>query len=319
MNKEIKKSTRQAYGEMLVKIVEDNDKVVVLDADLAKSTKSILVKEKYPDRFYNFGIAEQNMVSIAAGLASCGFIPFASTLSVFATQRACDQLTVSVCYPNLNVKLIGTHAGISIGKDGATHQAISDIAISRSIPNLTVIVPADAVETEKAVRAIARMKGPVYLRLGRSDLPYIFDEGYDFQVGKGSVVVKGKDIALVANGIMLHEAVKAREILLKEGIDVEVVNMATVKPLDENLLLEEAQKFGALVVAEEHNVTGGVGSAISEYLSEIYPVPIIKVGVKDCFAESGAPDDLFKKYGLTAIDIAGGIRKALDLRRRRKC
>ena len=312
--KEGKKSTRQAYGEALLEVVANDNKVIVLDADLSKSTRSVLVKEKYPDRFYNIGIAEQNMVSIAAGLASCGFIPFASTLSVFATQRACDQLIVSVCYPKLNVKLVGTHAGISIGKDGVTHQAVSDIAITRSIPNLTVIVPADAAETKKAAAAIAKMEGPVYLRLGRAELPYIFDESYDFQIGKGNVVVKGKDAAIVANGIMLHGALEAREILLKEGIDVEVVNMATVKPLDENLLLEEAKKFGALVVAEEHNIAGGVGSAVSEYLSGICPVPIVRVGIKNCFAESGSPEDLFKKYELSAGDIANGVKRALNLR-----
>lgn len=310
------KSTRQAYGESLVEIVENNDKIVVLDADLAKSTRSILVKEKHPDRFFDVGIAEQNMVSLAAGLASCGFIPFASTLAVFATQRACDQLIVSVCYPKLNVKLVGTHAGISIGKDGATHQAISDIAITRSIPNLTVIVPADATETKKATQAIAQMEGPVYLRLGRAELPYIFDGNYEFKIGKGSVVAMGKDVAIISNGIMLHEALQARQFLLKEGIDAEVVNMATVKPLDENLVLEEARKFGVLVVAEEHNIAGGVGSAISEYLSEVYPIPIIKVGIKDCFAESGSPEDLFKKYGLTASDITKEVKRALNLRRR---
>ena len=307
------KSTRQAYGEELLKLVENNDKIIVLDGDLAKSTKSILVKEKYPDRFYDIGVAEQNMVSIAGGLASCGFIPFASTLSVFAIQRACDQLIVSVCYPKLNVKLVGTHAGISIGKDGATHQAISDIAVTRSIPNLTVIVPADATETKKATEAIAKMKGPVYLRLGRADLPFIFDENYDFQIGKAGIVVKGKDIAIIANGIMLHGALEAREILLKEGIDAEVVNMATVKPIDENLLLNEAKKFGALIVAEEHNIAGGVGSAVSEYLSGIYPVPVVRVGIRDSFAESGTPEDLFKKYGLSALDIAGGVKRALNL------
>lgn len=310
-----KKSTRQAYGEALLKLIEIDERIIVLDADLAKSTRSILVKEKYPDRFYDIGIAEQNMVSIAGGLASCGFIPFASTLSVFAAQRACDQLIVSVCYPKLNVKLVGTHAGISIGKDGATHQAISDIAITRSIPNLTVIIPADAMETRKATEVIAGMNGPVYLRLGRDELPYIFDEGYDFQIGKGKIVVEGKDFAVVANGIMLHEALKAREILLKDKIDIELVNMATVKPLDKSLLLEEAQKFGALVVAEDHNINGGLGSAVSEYLSEIYPIPVIRIGINDTFAESGDPADLFKKYGLTAIDIANGVKKAIELRR----
>ncbi|HSQ33661.1 MAG TPA: transketolase family protein, partial [Peptostreptococcaceae bacterium] len=294
-------ATREAYGKALVKLGEKNNKVVVLDADLSKSTKTNDFYKQYPERFFNMGIAEQNLIGAACGFAAAGKIPFASTFAMFATGRAFEIIRNSVCYPKLNVKVCATHAGLTVGEDGASHQSVEDISIMRSIPNMTVIVPADGVETEQVIFNVAEFNGPVYVRLGRSAVPTIFDENYEFKIGKGSVVREGSDVSIIACGIMVNEAVIAHDILKSEGINARVINMSTIKPIDKQLIIEAAKETGAIVTAEEHSVIGGLGSAVSEVLCEEHPVVVRKVGVKDTFGESGTPKELLKKYGLTAV------------------
>ena len=304
-------ATREAYGKALVKLGEKNNKVVVLDADLSKSTKTNDFYKQYPERFFNMGIAEQNLIGAACGFAAAGKIPFASTFAMFATGRAFEIIRNSVCYPKLNVKVCATHAGLTVGEDGASHQSVEDISIMRSIPNMTVIVPADGVETEQVIFNVAEFNGPVYVRLGRSAVPTIFDENYEFKIGKGSVVREGSDVSIIACGIMVNEAVIAHDILKSEGINARVINMSTIKPIDKQLIIEAAKETGAIVTAEEHSVIGGLGSAVCEVLSEEYPVVVRKVGVKDTFGESGTPKELLKKYGLTSVDIAIAVKDAI--------
>ncbi|SHM58312.1 transketolase [Caldanaerovirga acetigignens] len=300
-------ATRDAYGEALAELGEEIKEIVVLDADLSKSTKTSVFAKKFPERFFNMGIAEQNLMGTAAGLATCGKIPFASTFAIFATGRAFEQVRNSICYPNLNVKIAATHAGITVGEDGATHQSIEDIALMRVMPNMTVISPADATETKMAVRAAAQIKGPVYLRLGRHPVETIFGEGYEFKPGKGVILREGKDVAIIATGVMVAEALKAAEMLEKDDIKAMVVNIHTIKPIDEEVILKAAE-CGAIVTAEEHSIIGGLGSAVAEVLSEKKPVPIKRIGIRDVFGMSGKPEELMKAYGLAAEDIAEAAR-----------
>ena len=300
-------ATRDAYGQALAELGATNDKVVVLDADLSKSTKTNDFKKLFPERFFNIGIAEQNLMGTAAGFAATGKIPFASSFAVFAVGRAYDQIRNSIAYPRLNVKIAATHAGLTVGEDGGSHQMLEDIALMRAVPNMTVIVPADGVETRQAVLAAAAYDGPVYIRLGRPKVPVLFGEDYEFEIGKGVVLRDGSDVTLVATGIMVSKAVEAAETLAAEGINAAVVNISTIKPLDDALLIAMAQKTGAVVTCEVHNIYGGLGSAVAEVLVENCPVPMTRVGVEDSFGESGLPDQLLEKYRLTVDNI---VKKA---------
>ncbi len=312
---EIKKiATREAYGKALAKFGAKYD-IVVLDADLSKSTKTDTFKKTFPERFINCGIAEASMMSTAAGLAACGKTVFASSFAMFAAGRAFEQVRNSICYPNLNVKIGATHAGISVGEDGATHQAVEDIAIMRAIPGMSVISPADAVEAEAAVEAAILHNGPVYLRFGRLAVPVINDETtYKFEWGKGVVLKDGTDVTIIANGLMVPEALKAHEILQSEGISARIVNMHTIKPIDKELIIDSIKKTGAIVTAEEHNIIGGLGSAVAEVVCKNAPAPIEMVGIEDKFGKSGVPAKLLEEYGLTAENIA---KKAHDVLKRK--
>ena len=314
MNKKI--ATREAYGKALVKLSTLNNNVVVLDADLSKSTKTADFKAVAPERFINMGIAESNMMGVAAGLSTCGKIPFVSSFAIFAAGRAYEQIRNSICYPNLNVKVCATHAGLTVGEDGATHQAIEDISLMRSIPNMTVINPCDAVETEAAILAIAEYKGPCYVRLGRLAVNTINDEKtYKFEIGKGVTLAQGNDATIIATGMMVESALEAKEILKKDGIEARVINIHTIKPIDKQLIIEAAKETKAIVTVEEHSVIGGLGSAVSEVVCEECPVPVVKVGIKDTFGESGNPYELLKKYGLTSEAICESVKKAIGLKK----
>ena len=309
-------ATREAYGKALVKLSNMNDKVVVLDADLSKSTKTAEFKSAAPERFINMGIAESNMIGVAAGLATCGKIPFASSFAMFAAGRAFEQIRNSICYPKLNVKICATHAGLTVGEDGATHQSVEDISLMRSIPNMVVINPADAVETEAAILAVAEYQGPCYVRLGRLAVDTINDENnYKFEIGKGITLADGNDVTIVATGMMVQLALQAKEELSKEGINARIINIHTIKPIDSDLLVKAAKETGAIVTAEEHSIIGGLGSAVSEVVSEECPVPVIKVGIKDTFGESGKPAQLLEKYGLTVEAIVNSAKKAISLKK----
>ena len=309
-------ATREAYGKALVKLSELNKDVVVLDADLSKSTKTADFKAVAPERFINIGIAESNMMGVAAGLSTCGKIPFASTFAMFAAGRAFEQIRNSICYPKLNVKVCATHAGLTVGEDGATHQSIEDISLMRSIPNMTVINPADAVETEAAILAVAEYNGPCYVRLGRLPVSVINDAGsYKFEIGKGVTLSQGDDVTIVATGMMVELALEAKDILSKEGINARVINIHTIKPIDKDLLIKAAKETSAMVTAEEHSIIGGLGSAVAEIVTEEYPVPVLKVGIKDTFGESGKPDELLKAYGLTVESIVEHSKKAISLKK----
>lgn len=305
-------ATRDAYGKALVNIGKINDNVVVLDADLSKSTKTYDFSKNFPDRFFNMGIAEQNLIGAACGLASCGKIPFVSSFAMFASGRAFEIIRNSVCYPKLNVKICATHAGITVGEDGATHQSVEDISLMRSIPNMTVLVPADGVETEKIIAEITKFNGPTYVRLGRSAVPNVFSDDYKFEIGKGTILKEGTDVTIIACGIMVNEALKASEILNQEGISVKVVNMSTIKPIDKELIINCAKQTKAIVTAEEHNIIGGLGSSVSEVTSSECPVIVEKVGIKDTFGESGTPNELMKKYGITSYDIVDACKRAIS-------
>lgn len=304
-------ATREAYGKALQKLGAENKDIVVLDADLAKSTKTGDFAKLFPERFFDMGVAEGNMLGTAAGLAAAGKIPFASSFAVFATGRAFEQIRNSIAYPALNVKIAATHAGISVGEDGASHQSVEDIAIMRVLPNMTVIVPADGTETDKAIRAAVGIKGPVYIRLGRLGLPVIFDENYQFTVGKATQLQEGKDVTIIACGLMVGQAQEAAAELAKEGIAARVLNMHTIKPVDKEAIAAAARETGAIVTAEEHSIIGGLGSAVAEVLAETTPVPMERVGVKDTFGESGPPAELLEKYGLTAREIAAAVKRVL--------
>ncbi|MDD4504633.1 MAG: transketolase family protein [Clostridiaceae bacterium] len=308
-------ATREAYGNALAEYGTDS-RIVVFDADLSKSTKTNNFKKKFPERFFNMGIAEGNMMSTAAGMAACGKVAFASTFAVFASGRAFEQIRNSICYPRLNVKIGATHAGISVGEDGASHQAIEDIAIMRALPNMTVISPADAVETKYAVKAAIEHDGPVYLRLGRLSVPVIYDENnYKYEIGKGITLSEGNDATIIATGLMVHAALEAKDLLQKEGISARVVNIHTIKPIDADIIIKAAKETGVIVTAEEHNIIGGLGSAVAEVLVEHYPVPLLRVGVQDKFGKSGKPDKLMEMYGLTAADI---VKKTKDVLKMKK-
>ncbi|MGL6104716.1 transketolase family protein [Romboutsia sp.] len=304
-------ATREAYGKALVKLGQVNDKVVVLDADLSKSTKTNDFYKAFPQRFFNMGIAEQNLIGAACGFATAGKIPFASSFAMFATGRAFEIIRNSVAYPKLNVKVCATHAGLTVGEDGASHESIEDIAIMRAVPNMTILVPADGVEAEQMIFEAARVYGPMYVRLGRSAVPTLFDENYKFEIGKGVVVREGNDATIIACGIMVNEAVVACETLKAEGLNVRVVNMSTIKPIDKELIINAAKETGAIITAEEHSIIGGLGSAVSEVVTEECPVIVKKVGVKDTFGESGTPAELLKKYGLTADDIVIAVKETI--------
>ena len=308
-------ATRDAYGQALVELGEQNRDLVVLDADLAMATKTVAFKQRFPDRFFDMGIAEQNMIGTAAGLALSGKVPFASSFAVFATGRAFEQIRNSVAYPGVNVKIAATHAGITVGEDGASHQSVADISLMRSLPNMTVLVPADGVETVQAVRAAAAFQGPVYIRLGRLKVPVIFGDDHHFSIGPAYVLRQGSDAAVLSCGIMVSKALEAGRQLAAEGIEIAVVNVPTIKPLDGDRLVEIARQTGAVVTAEEHSVIGGLGSAAAELLSQRYPVPLEMVGIRDCFGESGSPDQLLAKYGLTEIDIINAVKKAMVRKR----
>jgi transketolase len=303
-------ATRDAYGKTLAKLGKKYDNLVVLDADLSKSTKTVNFKDEFPDRFINVGIAEQNLICVAGGLSLAGKVPFASSFAMFAVGRAFEMIRNSICYPKLNVKIAATHAGITVGEDGASHQAIEDVAIMRAIPNMTVLVPADAVETEQIIEAAYHYHGPVYIRLGRLGVPVLYDENYTFEIGKANKLKEGKDVSIIAMGIMVSTALEAAEKLAEKGIQAAVYNMSTIKPID-IAAIEEAARAGCIVTVEEHSVIGGLGSAVAEVLVERCPVPLERVGVMDTFGESGKPDELLKKYGLTLQDILSAVVKAM--------
>ncbi len=297
-------ATRDAYGEALAELGKINEKIVVLDADLSGSTKTKKFSKLFPQRFFNMGISEQDMVGTASGLSLTGKIPFASTFAIFETGRAWEQIRQTVCYSNLNVKLVATHGGISVGEDGASHQSLEDIALMRVLPNMTVIVPADGLETKQVINAISEYVGPVYVRLGRAKVPSVMPADYSFNIGNAHVFNIGSDAVLIANGIMVAAALEARDILKAKGIDAGVINMSTVKPIDTRVLLEVANKTPLIVTAEEHSIIGGLGSAVSEFLSENHPVKIIRIGVRDSFGCSGKPSELLSFFGLTSENIA---------------
>lgn len=299
---------RDGYGKALLKLIGNGKPVVALDADVAKSTRTVWVRDQYPEHFLDMGIAEQDMVGTASGLALGGMIPFASTYGVFLAGRAWDQIRTTVCYNNLNVKLAGAHAGISVGPDGATHQALEDVALMRVLPNMTVVVPCDAVETEKATLALAEREGPCYIRFGREAVPVITDEDSPFEIGKANVLRDGKDAVLFANGAMVYEGLEAAKQLVGEGIDLMVVNLHTVKPLDQEAVLAAARKTGRVITAEEHQAAGGMGSAVAECLAQNYPVPMRILGMQDGFGESGAPDELMKRYGFSSDAIYQAVK-----------
>ncbi|SFD21686.1 transketolase family protein [Clostridium uliginosum] len=309
-------ATREAYGKALVKLSNINKNVVVLDADLSKSTKTADFKAVAPERFINMGIAEANMMGVAAGLSTCGKIPYVSTFAMFAAGRAFEQIRNSLCYPKLNVKVCATHAGLTVGEDGASHQSVEDISLMRSIPNMTVINPADAVETEAAILAVAEYNGPCYVRLGRLAVSVINDENtYKFEIGKGITLAQGNDLTIIATGIMVELALEAKELLAKEGINARVINIHTIKPIDKELIVKAAKETGAIVTAEEHSIIGGLGSAVAEIVTEENPIPVLKVGIQDTFGESGKPDQLLKAYGLTTESIVEKAKKALSLKK----
>ncbi len=308
MNLDKKIATRASYGETLAEIGEDK-KIVVLDADLAEATKTGVFAKKYPERFFDMGIAEQDMFSTAAGLASAGQIPFASTFAMFAAGRAYDQIRNSICYPKMNVKICATHAGVTVGEDGATHQMIEDLSLMRTLPNMTVICTSDDTETKWAVKAIAKYEGPVYLRLCRLATPIIYGETQEFKIGKGIQIGEGIDATIIATGVVVAEALKAKEELEKEGINIRVVDMHTIKPIDKELIIKCAKETNKIITIEDHSIIGGLGSAVCEVLSEEQPTKVIRMGVKDTFGKSGKAEELLDYFGLTARHIIEKVKE----------
>ena len=307
-------ATREAYGNALAELGEKYD-IVVLDADLAEATKTLTFKKKFPERHFDCGIAEGNMMAVAAGIASTGKIPFASSFAMFAAGRAFEQVRNCIGYPHLNVKIGATHAGISVGEDGATHQCNEDIALMRTIPGMVILNPADGLEAKAAVEAAILHDGPVYLRFGRYAVPYLYDEAnYKFEIGKGIKLAEGSDVTIVATGLMVHIALEAKELLAAEGISAEVINIHTIKPLDVEMITESAKKTGAVVTAEEHNIIGGLGGAVCEALAGTCPVPVVRVGVEDKFGKSGKVPALLEEYGLTPAAIAAKAKAAIALK-----
>jgi len=301
--KEEKKATRQSYGEALVELGRKNKDIVVLDADLAGATKTSIFAKEFPERFFDIGIAEADMIGTAAGMSTCGKIPYASTFAVFAAGRAYDQIRNSVCYPNLNVKICATHSGITVGEDGATHQMIEDISLMRTLPNMTVMSVSDDTQTKWAVEEISKINGPVYLRLGRLATPIIYDENQKFKIGKAIQIGEGTDGTVFATGVTVVEAIKAKEELEKQGINIRVVDIHTIKPIDKETIIKCAKETKKLISIEDHSVIGGLGSAIAEVLTEEYPTKLTRLGIKDTFGKSGKAEDLMKYFGITCQDI----------------
>lgn len=312
---DIKKiATRESYGAALAEFGEKYD-IIVMDADLSKSTKTDTFKKKFPERFINCGIAEAGMLSSAAGLATCGKIVFASSFAMFAAGRAFEQIRNSICYPKLNVKIGATHAGISVGEDGATHQCLEDIGIMRTLPNMVIINPADDTEAKAAVEAAIKHDGPVYLRFGRLAVPVLYDDTYKFELGKGVQLKEGTDVTLVATGLLVETALNAAELLKADGINARVINIHTIKPIDKDIITKAALETGAIVTCEEHNVIGGLGSSVAEVLCENAPAPLQRIGTQDVFGRSGKPNELFEIYGLTAEAIRDAAKKAISLKK----
>lgn len=309
-----KQATRESYGEALVELGAKYDNLIVLDADLAGATKTGMFKKAYPDRFFDCGIAEQNLIGVAAGLTTTGKLVFCSSFAMFAAGRAYEQVRNAVGYTHLNVKIGATHAGLSVGEDGATHQCCEDIALMRTIPGMTIINPADEVEAEKAVLAAFTHDGPVYMRFGRLAVPVIFDEDYAFEIGKANTLVEGSDVTIIATGLMVAEALEAAKLLEKEGVSARILNMATIKPLDEAAVLKAARETGVIVTAEEHSIVGGLGSAVCEVLSEKAPTPVVRVGVRDTYGISGPALELLEYHKLTAPHIAAAAKQAITLK-----
>lgn len=314
MSEVIKTATRDAYGKALVELGESDKKIIVLDADLAAATKTGMFKKAHPEKFVDCGIAEGNMMGVAAGLATAGYTVFASSFAMFAAGRAFEQVRNSIGYPHLNVKIGATHAGISVGEDGASHQCCEDIGLMRTIPGMVILNPADDVEARACVFAAAEHDGPVYMRFGRLAVPRVFDENYKFQIGKGSVLKEGTDVTIIATGLMVNEALMAAEKLADEGISARVVNMATIKPIDRDIIIDSAKKTGVIVTAEEHNIIGGLGSAVAEVVCETVPVPVLRVGVNDMFGKSGPAVQLLHEFGLDADNIAAKVKEAVKLK-----
>ena len=309
MNLDVKIATRESYGKKLVELGKENKDIVVLDADLATATKTELFKKEFPDRFFDMGIAEQDMLSTAAGMAACGKIPFASTFAVFAAGRAYDQIRNSICYPKLNVKICATHSGISVGEDGATHQMLEDIGLMRGIPNMTVLSVSDDTQTKWAVEEILKINGPVYLRLGRLAAPVIYDENQKFEIGKGIQIGDGTDAAVIATGLMVSEAIKAKEELEEKGINIRVVDMHTIKPIDKELIVKCARETKKIITIEDHSIIGGLGTAVCEILSEEYPTKVIRMGVNDTFGTSAPAKELVEYFKLDSKAIIEMIKK----------
>ena len=307
MNSDIKIATRQSYGEELAKLGEENKDIVVLDADLTTATKTGIFAKKFPDRFINVGIAEQNLMDIAAGLSTFGKIPYASTFAVFAAGRAYDQIRTSIAYPKLNVKICATHAGITVGEDGATHQMIEDLGLMRGLPNMTVLSTSDDTQTRWAVREIAKIDGPVYLRLCRMATPVIYEGNEQFEIGKGIQLGSGTDASIIATGVTVSEALKAQKILQEQGIDVRVIDIHTIKPIDRDLLAKCAEETARIITVEDHNIIGGLGSAVCEILSEEYPVKVERMGINDCFGRSGKAEELMTYYKIDAEAIVNKV------------
>ncbi len=309
MNMDKKVATRKSYGEALEQLGKENPNVVVLDADLAGATKTDMFAKQFPDRFFDMGIAEANMMATAAGFATCGKIPYASTFAVFAAGRAYDQIRNSICYPKLNVKICATHCGVTVGEDGATHQMIEDLSLMRTLPNMTVMSTSDDTQTKWAIKEIAKIQGPVYLRLARMETPILYDENTKFEIGKAIQIGEGTDGTVFATGITVSEAIKAQEILKQEGINIRVVDMHTIKPIDKEIIIKSAKETKKLISIEDHNIIGGLGSAISEVLTEEYPTKLIRLGIKDVFGKSGKAEELIKYFGITADNIIEIMKK----------
>lgn len=305
---------REAFGKALAEVGRENPNVVVLDADLATATKVTWFAEEFPERFFQMGVCEQNMTGVAAGFARMGKIPFTSTFGVFASKRACDQVSILVAYPHLNVKIVGAYSGIVSGNNGATHQAIEDVAIMRVMPGMVVIDPADEVEMAQAVKAIVEYNGPVYLRLTRDEWPVVSPPDYQFRIGKACIVKEGKDVTLIGSGMMVSQCIKAARILAQEGIESKVINMSTIKPIDVETIIKAAKETKAIVTAENHSIIGGLGSAVAEVIGENYPVVIKRVGIKDIFGECGRNDELLRKYEMSPKHITGAAREVIKKR-----
>lgn len=309
MNTDIKIATRQSYGETLVELGKINEKIVVLDADLSEATKTSLFKKEFPNRFFDMGIAEQDMMSTAAGMATCSQIPYVSSFAMFATGRAYDQIRNSICYPKLNVKICASHAGVTVGEDGATHQMLEDISMMRTLPNMTVMCTSDDLQTKWAVREISKYNGPVYLRLCRLATPIIYDENQKFEIGKGVQIGDGTDATVIAMGVTVCEAIKAKEELEKQGINIRVIDMHTIKPIDKDLIIKSAKETKKIITVEDHSIIGGLGTAVCEVLAEDYPTKVIRMGVKDTFGKSGKAEKLLEYFKLTSKYIEEKVKE----------